>query len=106
MKNPFEKNDHKLLIGGIVLGSIAAGAVAYLFLTETGSQVRKELAGHFNRMLDTFLGNTPEEQVPESEPAYLRHRGKAPKTDREELKKHATPHDHGSQDSHHESEQS
>ncbi|MDB5144557.1 MAG: hypothetical protein JWQ66_3270 [Mucilaginibacter sp.] len=86
MKNPFEKNDHKLLIAGIVIGSAAAGAVAYLFLTETGSQVRQQLTGHFGRMRDAFLGNRSEEPQSDSQ-AYLKHKGKEPKTDREALLK-------------------
>ena len=57
MKNPFEKNDHKVLIVGIVIGSVIVGAAAYLFLTETGASVRGELAGHFNRMRGAFLGD-------------------------------------------------
>lgn len=92
MKNPFEKNDHKILIAGAVVGSIAAGAAAYLFLTETGSQVRQQLAGHFGRMRDAFMGGRAEE--PQSEPqAYLQHKDKAPKTDREKLLKHEVLHD-------------
>ena len=87
MKNPFEKNDRTLLIAGTVIGSLAVGAVAYLFLTETGSQVRQQLAGHLGRMRDAFLGGQPDEPQPEPVPAYLQHKGKAPKTDREKLLK-------------------
>jgi len=57
MKNPFEKNDHKVLIAGIVIGSVVIGAAAYLFLTETGASVRGELAGHFNRMRSALIGD-------------------------------------------------
>lgn len=86
MKNPFEKNDHKVLIAGIVIGSVAAGAAAYLFLTETGASVRQQLAGHFNRMRNAFIGDGPE---PATEtPGYLQHKTKKPKTDREALLKH------------------
>ncbi len=92
MKNPFEKNDHKVLIAGIVIGTVAAGAAAYLFLTETGSQVRQQLTGHFGRMRDAFLGKQPEE--PQTDPqAYLQHQTKAPKTDRTPLLKHEILHD-------------
>jgi hypothetical protein len=86
MKNPFEKNDHKVLIGGIVIGSLVVGAAAYLLLTETGKQVREQLSGHLSRMLDTFMGNEPD-AAEEETPAYLQHRKKGPKTDREALKK-------------------
>ena len=60
MKNPFEKNDHKVLIGGIILGTALAGTAAYLFLTETGASVRQELVGHFSRLRDTFVGGEAE----------------------------------------------
>ncbi len=40
MKNPFVKQNHTLLISTIVFGSLAAGAITYLFLTESGSEVR------------------------------------------------------------------
>ncbi len=93
MKNPFEKNDHKVLIAGIVIGSLAASAAAYLFLTETGSQVRRQLTGHLGRLRDTFIGGQEEEGPAEVEPGYLQHKAKAPKTDREKLKKHEILHD-------------
>ncbi len=66
MKNPFEKNDHKVLIAGILIGTVVAGATAYLFLTETGTEVRGQLAGHFGRLRETFLGGgEPQEEQPE-----------------------------------------
>jgi gas vesicle protein len=88
MKNPFEKNDHKVLIAGIVIGSLAAGAAAYLLLTETGSEVRRQLRGHLGRLRDTFVGAQAEDETTDATPPYLQHKGKAPKTDREKLKKH------------------
>jgi len=87
MKNPFEKNDHKVLIAGIVIGSVLVGAAAYLFLTETGAQVRQQLTGHVDRMRDAFLGAKPEEEPAPSEPEPLPHKGKAPKTGREKVVK-------------------
>ena len=87
MKNPFEKNDHKVLIAGIVIGTAVAGAVAYLFLTETGAQVRQQLTGHIDRMRDAFLGAQPEEEPAPSEPEPPKPKGKAPKTDREKIMK-------------------
>jgi gas vesicle protein len=56
MKNPFEKNDHKVLIAGVIIGSVVVGAAAYLFLTETGANVRRELTGHLNRVRDVVMG--------------------------------------------------
>jgi hypothetical protein len=43
MKNPFEKDSHTTLIVAVAIVSIAAGAVAFLFLTETGNDTRKSL---------------------------------------------------------------
>ncbi|MBV8389934.1 MAG: hypothetical protein JO080_09070 [Mucilaginibacter sp.] len=87
MKNPFEKSDHKVLIAGVIFGSLAAGAAAYLFLTKSGGAVRQEIAGHFNRLLTAFTGG---EQEPAEDHTrdYLQHPVKKPKTDREALLKH------------------
>lgn len=87
MKNPFEKNDHKVLIAGILIGSIAAGAAAYLFLTEPGSQVRAQLAGHLGRIRDAFIGAQSAEAANEGTPGTPAHTDKAPKPKREALKK-------------------
>lgn len=95
MKNPFEKNDHKVLIAGIAIGALAAGAAAYLFLTETGKEVRGQLAGHFSRLRDTFLGHELETGMAEQTPSYLQHKNKAPKTDREALKRNEILHEPG-----------
>jgi gas vesicle protein len=43
MKNPFKKSDHTVLIAGIAIASVAAGALAYLFLSESGEETRKNL---------------------------------------------------------------
>ena len=43
MKNPFKKSDHTVLIAGIAIASVAAGALAYLFLSESGNETRKSL---------------------------------------------------------------
>lgn len=40
MKNPFEKQNNTGLIAAILLGSVAAAAAAYLFMTEDGADVR------------------------------------------------------------------
>jgi len=100
MKNPFEKNDHKVLIAGIAIGTVAAGAAAYLFLTETGSGIRKQLGGHLTRLKTAFMGG--EQPAEEPHPAdYLKKPHKAPKTDREALKRHEILHEtteHGNND--------
>jgi len=43
MRNPFKKDNHTALIGAIVIGTVAAGAIAFLFLTEIGNDTRKSL---------------------------------------------------------------
>lgn len=80
MKNPFKKKNNTLLIAGIAIGA-AAASLAYLFLTESGTAVRQQLAGYFGK--DDADDN--EEEDPQ---AYMHHPGKAPKTDREALLKH------------------
>jgi hypothetical protein len=57
-------------------------------LTETGSEVRRQLRGHLGRLRDAFVGAQTEEETADATPAYLQHKVKAPKTDREKLKKH------------------
>jgi len=84
MKNPFKKKSNTLLIAGIAIGA-AAASLAYLFLTESGTAVRQQLAGYF--------GQEEEESDEEQDPqAYMHHPGKAPKTDREALLKHELLH--------------
>jgi len=84
MKNPFKKHDNTLLIAGIAIGA-AAASLAYLFLTESGSAVRKRVAG--------LLGHEDESDEDAPDPqAYLHHPVKAPKTDREALLKHEVLH--------------
>ena len=73
----------------MLIGTAIAGAVAYLFLTETGAKVREELTGHINRITDAISGKEAE---PEEKPAddYLHHdKPKRPKSDVSSLKEHA-----------------
>jgi len=87
MKNPFKKKDKTLLIAGIAIGA-AAASLAYLFLTESGTAVRRQLAGYFGKDED----GDQEEPDPQ---AYLHHPTKAPKTDRDALLKHEVLHNTG-----------
>jgi hypothetical protein len=43
MINPFVKEDNTGLIAAIVIGSLAAGALTYLFLTDNGNAVTGKL---------------------------------------------------------------
>jgi len=43
MKNPFEKQDNTGLIALAAAAAIAAGTLAYLYLTESGGEVRKSI---------------------------------------------------------------
>lgn len=42
MKNPFEKVDNKGAIAVVLLGGVALGAVAYLYLTDSGTKQRSK----------------------------------------------------------------
>ena len=43
MKNPFEKENHTVLFAAIAIAGLAAGAIAFLYLTEKGNNARKGL---------------------------------------------------------------
>ena len=81
------------MIAGIVIGAVAAGAAAYLLLTEKGAELRSEIGAQ----LDKLLGREPtlSADTHEDPQAYLHHKSKAPKTDRDALKKHDILHEGG-----------
>ncbi len=43
MKNPFERQNYTVLFTAIAITTLAAGAIAFLFLTEKGEDTRKSL---------------------------------------------------------------
>lgn len=43
MKNPFEKDNQTTIIVAAAIVSVAAGVIAFLFLTEKGTNARKDL---------------------------------------------------------------
>jgi gas vesicle protein len=92
MKNPFERNDHRMLIGGAIAGSVIAGVAAYLFLTETGGSVRRHVADRMDRLKESIFGNGAEPIV-EAVPEYLQKPHKAPKSNRGTLKKNEILHE-------------
>ncbi len=47
MKNPFEKHSNSGTIAAVLLGGVALGAVAYLYLTDSGASKR----GKFKKKL-------------------------------------------------------
>ena len=47
MENPFKKETHNSLIAAIVIGGVAAAALAYIFLTEDGEEMLEELKHKF-----------------------------------------------------------
>jgi gas vesicle protein len=49
MKNPFQKENNTGLIAAVVIGGIAAAAIAYLLLTEDGEEM---LAGWKHKAKD------------------------------------------------------
>lgn len=105
MKNPFERNDNRILIGGAIAGSIIAGAAAYLFLTETGTSVRRQVADRVDRLKQSIFGNGVEPIV-EEVPEYLRKSRRASRTDREALKKNEILHEENPGDTGEETPQS
>ncbi|OCX54401.1 hypothetical protein BEL04_09120 [Mucilaginibacter sp. PPCGB 2223] len=93
MKNPFVKqHNNGALVAAIALGSVAASATAYLFLTERGSGIRGRIAERFGKLGNMFSKKAAE--VHEEPAAYLKKSRKAPKTDREELLHHEVINEH------------
>ncbi|HTI61462.1 hypothetical protein [Mucilaginibacter sp.] len=82
MKNPFAKENNGPLIVSVAVGSAIAGAAAYLFLTEDGSNTRRSIADRFAGLF------AKKEPVAEHKTDYLKKPHKAPKTDKEELLHH------------------
>jgi gas vesicle protein len=87
MKNPFEKEKHTSLIAGVIIGSAAAGAAAYLIFSGKGATIRQEICSSFERIRNTLMG-TAEPAHDNDATDYLEKPHKAPKTDREALLKH------------------
>ncbi|WP_448697523.1 hypothetical protein ACFGVR_12625 [Mucilaginibacter sp. AW1-3] len=85
MKNPFVKQNNGAVAISIALGSVAAGAAAYLFLTERGTGIRGQLAEQFGRLSNLFSKSEPADEHPAT---YLEKPHKTPKTDRNELLHH------------------
>jgi hypothetical protein len=58
MKNPFvKKNNHTILIALGVTGAAAAGAIAYLYLTDNGNTTRDKISDNLDGGWDK-LGKT------------------------------------------------
>jgi gas vesicle protein len=52
MKNPFVKQNNTALIALGITGAAAAGAIAYLYLTESGSNTRNKLSDSVSSEID------------------------------------------------------
>lgn len=50
MKNPFAKNENPALAIGIALGTLSAGAAAYLLFTRSGTQARSWIGSRFETL--------------------------------------------------------
>ena len=83
MGNIFSRRDNRELIVPVAIGSAAAGTLAYLFLTETGSNLRHKVTGRFKSWFSKA------EMPPHKTPEYHQEKHIPPKTDKEELKHHA-----------------
>ena len=92
MKNPFEKRQSSALIAGIILSSVAAGTIAYLFMTENGSDVREQLKATIKGLISELTGTPAKAPHPEHihhETAYQNKRKpKTKKSDKEKILKH------------------
>lgn len=97
MKNPFEKENHTGLIAGVIIGSAAAGAAAYLIFSGKGAAIRQEICSSFERIRNTLMGTTEPEHHDHTLD-YLQKPHRAPKTDREALLRHQILTDHGDAD--------
>ena len=64
MKNPFvKKQDHTFLIASIAVGALAAGAVAYLFLTDDGVDNRKKLERSIKKSFKKVAADVAEQKT-------------------------------------------
>ncbi|MDB5158382.1 MAG: hypothetical protein JWR50_3089 [Mucilaginibacter sp.] len=54
MKNPFVKQNNNTLIALGITGAAAAGAIAYLYFTENGTNTRSKLSDAISGELDKF----------------------------------------------------
>lgn len=58
MKNPFEKkNNHSAIIALGITGAVAAGAIAYLYLTDSGSNTRDKISDTVSKEVDKLARN-------------------------------------------------
>ncbi|AMR33440.1 hypothetical protein A0256_19455 [Mucilaginibacter sp. PAMC 26640] len=86
MKNPFVKQDNTLLIAGIAIGAVAAGAVTYILLSDKGEGIRKKISDGFGNLVAKFLGGAKEEEE-QAGYDFRKTTPKSPKTDRGALLK-------------------
>ncbi len=58
MKNPFVKQNNTALIALGITGAAAAGAIAYLYLTDSGNNTRNKISdtisGEIDKLANTF----------------------------------------------------
>jgi len=59
MKNPFEKDNHTTLIVAAAILTVAAGAAAFLFLTDKGEDTRRS----FKKQIKKIAKNAAVEAV-------------------------------------------
>ena len=61
MKNPFEKEDNTALIVALAAGALVAGALAYLYLTESGNEtiesVKHKIKEQAKDLASGFISN-------------------------------------------------
>ena len=90
MKNPFEKKESGALVAGVILSSVAAGTISYLFMTKNGNEVREQIKIKAKALINLLMGNPAEEHQPHihQETAYQNKRKpKAKKSDKGKILK-------------------
>ncbi|HEY9534580.1 MAG TPA: YtxH domain-containing protein [Mucilaginibacter sp.] len=61
MKNPFKKQNNTALIALGVTGAAAAGAIAYLYLTDSGNNTRNKISDSVSETIDKISHSLKDE---------------------------------------------
>lgn len=86
--------NNKTWIASILLSAVAAGAAAYLLLTDEGSALPEKLLSQYDKIKDSVFGVAQEQPGAAQQPGYLQRKQKASKADHEALQHGEILHDH------------
>jgi len=74
MKNPFKKQrNHTALIALGVTGAAAAGAIAYLYLTDNGTETRNKISDSLSETIDK-IGHSLKDEIKNLASAFISHK--------------------------------